>query len=126
MDQAYLFGLASQRNSWLTTRQTAVAENVANADTPGYKVKEVVPFEDVLSSVGTRMVASNANHLSMLEAASDGVARVDAHEWGVEATDKNVVIEEEMLKGSEVTRAYSLNTSVMKAFHRMMLSTLKG
>ena len=45
-----LFALMTQRMSWLAKRQEVLAHNVANADTPGYKPKEVKKqeFEKIL------------------------------------------------------------------------------
>ena len=126
MDSAYLFGISSQRNAWLTARQSVVAENVANADTPDYKTKDIAPFEDVLNQVGMKMAADNDAHISMGDGSSEGVARTGYQDWVVTAGDKDVAIEQEMLKAGEVSRAYSLNTSTVKAFHRMLLNTVKG
>ena len=125
MDSAYLFGITSQRNAWLTARQAVVAENVANADTPDYKTKDIAPFEDVLNQVGMKMVADNEAHIAM-GGSSEGVARTGQQDWVVMTTDKDVTIEQEMLKAGEVSRSYSLNTSIVKAFHRMLLNTVKG
>lgn len=126
MDNAYIFGIASQRNAWLTARQSVVAQNVANADTPEYKTKDIAPFEDVLHDIGVRLVTDNSAHLSIGGGQSEGVARTGQREWTVETSDKDVTIEEEMLKGGEIARSYSLNTSIVKAFHRMMLNAVKG
>jgi Flagella basal body rod protein len=45
MGPIHLFDLASQQARWLSARQIAVAENIGNANTPGYKAKDVPPFE---------------------------------------------------------------------------------
>ena len=44
MGPVQLFELASQQAHWLSARQVAVAENIANANTPGYKAADVPPF----------------------------------------------------------------------------------
>jgi flagellar basal-body rod protein FlgB len=41
----HLFDLASQQARWLSARHIAVASNIANANTPGYKAADVPPFE---------------------------------------------------------------------------------
>ena len=125
MDNAYIFGITSQRNAWLTARQSVVAENVANANTPDYKTKDIAPFEDVLKDIGTRMMTDNSAHIS-LGGASEGIARTGQRDWTVKSTDKDVTLEQEMLKGGEIARSYSMNTSIVKAFHRMILNTVKG
>ncbi len=35
-------------NRWLVVRQSTVAQNIANANTPGYKAVDVEPFEAAL------------------------------------------------------------------------------
>ena len=44
MTPIHLFNVVSQHNRWLAARQTAIAGNVANANTPGYKALDVQPF----------------------------------------------------------------------------------
>lgn len=36
-----LFGLMGRRMAWLTQRQMVLSQNIANADTPGYKPKDL-------------------------------------------------------------------------------------
>ena len=43
-----LLDLAQRRMEWLGARQGVLAQNVANADTPGWAVRDVKPFADVL------------------------------------------------------------------------------
>jgi flagellar basal-body rod protein FlgB len=44
-----LFDLAEQRLGWLDARQRVVAQNIANADTPSFVARDMVPFEKYLS-----------------------------------------------------------------------------
>jgi len=126
MDQVYLFGIASQRAAWLSNRQAVVAENVANADTPGYTAKEIASFEDTLKATQSQLAGSSPMHFASLATDEDGAALTDKYSWDVENTRKPVVMEQEMLKAGEISRAYSLDTSIVKAFHRMLLMTVKG
>ena len=50
MGPLFLLDLASQQARWLGTRQTAIAGNISNASTPGYKAVDVRPFEDVVGA----------------------------------------------------------------------------
>ncbi len=47
MEPVHLFDLVSRNNKWLSVRQTAVAGNIANANTPGFKAVDTEPFEKV-------------------------------------------------------------------------------
>ncbi len=44
-----LFELADKRLQWLGAREGVLAENVANADTPGWKSRDLKPFAQVLA-----------------------------------------------------------------------------
>jgi len=46
-----LFDLAEARLAWVDRRQQVLAQNIANADTPGYKPSDVTPFANQLQSV---------------------------------------------------------------------------
>ena len=48
MEPVNLFDLATQQARWLSVRQTAIAGNIANANTPGYARHDVEPFERYL------------------------------------------------------------------------------
>lgn len=48
MEPVSLFDLAAKQAQWLSVRQSAIAGNIANANTPGYTANDVEPFEKVL------------------------------------------------------------------------------
>jgi flagellar basal-body rod protein FlgB len=43
----------------------------------------------------------------------------------VSASGNSVSVERELIKADEVNRAYALNTNVVKAFHKMLLMSVK-
>ena len=45
--------------------------------------------------------------------------------WEITHSGNSVSLEQELIKAGEVNRAYRLNTSVVKAFHRMLLASAK-
>ena len=128
MTGVYLFELASQQARYLAVRQATIASNVANANTPDYKARDVVPFADVLSRVGSAqgltMTASTHVTSGESEVRTKTVKPDDA--WDVLETSNSVSLEQEMLKAGEVSRDHNLNTGIVKAFHRMMMSAVKA
>ena len=62
--QVNLFELAAKQSQWLSVRQSAIAANIANANTPGFRALEVEPFEKVLDGTRVGMRATQAAHLS--------------------------------------------------------------
>lgn len=126
MQGIHLFDLASRQAEWLSVRQAAVSGNVANANTPGFKARDVEPFHDVLAQSQLTMVATNPKHL---EIDASGIAATALRKDAVTEQNhsKNTVnLEMEMVKSGEINREFALNTSIVKAFHRMMMSSVKA
>lgn len=126
MSSIHLFDLAARQAQWLSVRQATVAGNVANANTPDFRARDVQPFADVLDKTQLTMAATSPLHL---EAETDGIsgARLRPDDITEQTHSGNTVdVEQEMMKAGEIAREYSLNTSIVKAFHRMMLSVAKG
>jgi len=127
MQPVNLFDLASQQARWLSVRQSAVAGNIANANTPGYRAREVEPFESVLSNTRVSMAATHSDHLKGGLATQASFAVKETEPPQTELPSKNtVVLEDEMMKSGEVRRSYELNTAIVKAFHRMLMMTSKA
>jgi flagellar basal-body rod protein FlgB len=45
-----VFALAEKRLDWIGRRQSVLAQNVANANTPGYGARDIKPFSDFLAA----------------------------------------------------------------------------
>jgi flagellar basal-body rod protein FlgB len=126
MGPIHLFDVASRVNHWLTVRQSAIAQNVANANTPGFKAQDVKPFASTLEAMSLAMASTRAGHMAYAPTA-DARTQIDPDEGTQVLHSGNTVnLESEMSKASEVNRAYALNTSVLKAFHRMLMTSAKG
>ncbi|MCC5977603.1 MAG: flagellar basal body rod protein FlgB [Salinarimonas sp.] len=125
MEAIHLFSLASRRNDWLATRQATIAENVAHVDTPGYRAKDVQPFREVMDHTRLQMAATSPAHLEL-----DGRARQTrtdkADSWTITHSGNSVSVEQELMKASAVARDHALSTSIVKSFHRMILTSVKG
>lgn len=125
MEPVNLFSLASRKTNWLTVRQATIAQNVAHADTPGFRAKDVQPFGEVMDRTRLAMAATNARHLEL-----DGSPRTSrikkAESWTLTHSGNSVSVEQELIKAGEVAREHSLTTSIVKSFHRMILMSVKG
>ncbi|MGH6761690.1 MAG: flagellar basal body rod protein FlgB [Phyllobacterium sp.] len=126
MQPIHLFEVANRQAEWLSARQATIAGNIANVNTPGYKARDVEAFSQVLEQTHLTMAATTPGHL---EIDASGISATVIREGDV--TDKNhsgntVNLEQEMVNSGEVNREFSLNTSIVKAFHRMLLSSVKG
>ena len=128
MQPIQLFDLASRQAEWLTIRQEVVAGNIANANTPKYRAKDVTPFQAVLDKADITMARTNPAHLSGNDFSTSGDIDVKEaaldQEIGVQESGNTVGLAEEMSKSGEIKRQYELNTSLVGSFHRMMMMTV--
>jgi flagellar basal-body rod protein FlgB len=125
MQPLQLFDLAFRQNEWLAQRQSVISQNIANANSPGYKAKDVESFEDVMRR-SVPMVATNPEHFSP---AGDGVVKasdVDPNQAEVFVSGNDVSLEQEFLKSNDVMRNYSMNTQILKTFRGMLQLVTKG
>lgn len=126
MQPVNLFNLASQQSQWLAVRQSAIAGNIANVNTPGYGTAEIEPFEKVLDNQRVSLKATQVGHFEA--GVTDAAFAVRNENTGnsVLPSKNTVVLENELMKAGEVRRTYELNTAIVKAFHRMMMLSVKG
>lgn len=125
MQPMQLFNIAFRQNEWLAQRQSVISSNIANANTPGYKAKDVESF-DATMQASAPMAATNSQHFgsSEFEAVRDQDNGPGQAEVLVSGNDVN--LEQEFLKSNDVMRSYSLNTQIMKSFDNMLASVTKG
>ncbi|ODA96942.1 flagellar basal body rod protein FlgB [Mesorhizobium sp. SEMIA 3007] len=126
MEPVSLFDLAAKQAQWLSVRQSAIAGNIANANTPGYTANDVEPFEKVLDRRAVSLQTTEAGHLGSA-ATNAGFTIKPQEDDGVVMPSKNtVVLEDQLLKAGEVRRSFELNTAIVKAFHSMMMMAVKS
>ena len=122
-----LFALGERRLDWLTTRQSTIAENISNANTPGFRPRDLRAFSDVLDAQPVRLAATHPGHLASGAPDASGAHRVGpARSWETTYSGNSVALEQELMRASETNRGAAVATSVMRAFQRMTLLNLKG
>jgi flagellar basal-body rod protein FlgB len=108
--------------SGLAARQRAIANNVANVDTPGFKASEV-RFEDALKSVISRGTGARVNQASLNAAASRSTL-VDA--TTTRADGNNVDIDREMELLGEANLNYSAMSQLMATRLGILRNVING
>ncbi|MET3414902.1 flagellar basal body rod protein FlgB [Methylobacterium sp. 1030] len=122
----FLFNLASRQLQHLATRQSVISGNIANANTPGYRAQDVTPFREVLNKTGLQVAATNAAHLEGGFSAERALKGKASAAGETVHSGNSVGIEEQMMKAGEIARDQSLNVGVVKAFHRMLLASVRS
>jgi flagellar basal-body rod protein FlgB len=109
-----LFAMLRGRLGHLSERQKVIAQNVANAETPGYIAQDIKPFQAQMRVQGgagtpTMMAATQAGHMiPKTERRGAGAAYKPVATPGSEITlnGNAVVLEEEMMKMSDARMNY--------------------
>jgi flagellar basal-body rod protein FlgB len=129
-----LFQAMGAKLKYLDQRQKVISQNIANADTPEYKARDLtkVDFGTVLKKVQhdsdkvppVRMAATNPNHLPLPSDIDN--ARINKQKMVYEtAPDKNgVVMEEQLVKANDVQMNYTLMLNLYKSNIDMMRSAI--
>lgn len=125
-----LFAMLTERMTWLNQRQQVLADNIANADTPGYKPKDVEPVDfEKLAQNATRKIAlasTNSRHL-VSAARATGPFRVSDQQDYYEMTPSGnaVVLEEQLMKVSQTVMDHRI-TAGLYAKHMGMIRMALG
>lgn len=118
-----VLGLAERRLAWLDRRQSVLAGNIANADTPGYRPHDLTPFRAQLeASLRPALARSHPTHLLGRGGTPD--AREDRR-VGEAVPDGNAVsLDREAMRVAETDTAHALAMAVHRSFTGMFRLTL--
>lgn len=110
-----VFNLLKDKLNWHQTRQTLLAENVANADTPGFVPLDLKPLEPSgrdtqVASIGT-FVTNRAHIVAALTSTSE-FEKDDSTGWETTPSANAVVLEEQMMKVTENQMDYQAATTL--------------
>jgi flagellar basal-body rod protein FlgB len=111
-----LFDLAEKRLTWAAQRQTVLAANIANANTPGFQARDLMSFNQVLAGTGTMApVQTQPGH--MTGTIASGAASLTKQRPDVRALDRNsVTLDEQLTKVADTETTQSLVTSIWKKY----------
>lgn len=126
MEPIHLFNLSGRHAQWAAVRQATISANIANANTPGFVAKDIEPFQAVLDRTSLRMTATAPGHIGSSPGTDGTTDARRAETWEVTHSGNSVSIDEELMKANEVSRAFSLDTNIMRSFHRMIMTSLRS
>jgi len=123
-----LFSLLTGRMSWLSARQSVLAQNVSNADTPNYVAHDMKPmdFENMVSqNSGTSLTLTNVRHIS-IHPTSGPFEEEEATGEGGTPSGNVVSVEQEMIKLSDTQIQYQTATNLYQKAVNMFRTALGG
>ena len=94
-----ILSMLRERMQWHQARQRVLAENVANADTPGYHARDLAPpnFARALQTASLALDRTNPEHIAANGGSGSQFAEDDPH-YEVRPRGTSVSHEDEMLK----------------------------
>ncbi len=116
--------------SYLDTRQGVIAQNVANADTPNYRARELTDVDFgalVKDMVGTSKVhveKTDPKHMTLNGPPENPRETKREITYEVAPAGNAVIIEEQMVKATETSMDYSLLTNLMRKNVTMIRTAL--
>ncbi len=131
LNKVSLFGMMKQRLAWLGQRQEVLAQNIANADTPGYRPRDIKPLEfrgmvnRQLSPV--TMETTHGNHLAgHTKSAKTYDDQVNRRPYETAPAGNAVILEEQMAKISETSVTHRLTTELYRKHLGMIRTAIGG
>ena len=110
-----LLAMLRSRLNYLSQRQEVIAQNVANADTPGFAPQELKPFsfQARVQAAGagatadpSAMAATEPGHMAPPHAAGGRFQAVASRDSETTLDGNSVVLEEEMMKMGQARQDY--------------------
>ncbi len=128
LDSMSFFNLASDRLRWLGARQQVTSENIANADTPGYRARDVGSFDDLVERAAPMrgLGTTHASHIGN-GASSAGVrVETDRTAWEETIDGNTVVLEQQVMRASDIADNYRLATDLYRKGHQLLTLAATG
>jgi flagellar basal-body rod protein FlgB len=122
-----LFRLAEAKMGYLGQRTKVLAQNVANADTPKYRARDLKPvnFAQELSMTNSKvsMAATQVNHLPPVSK-PEAFRSINGRSYESSISKNSVVLEEQMMKLGETQAEYEATTTLYRKYLEMVKMSL--
>jgi flagellar basal-body rod protein FlgB len=116
-DMSY-FQALNTRMTWLNERQRILAENVANANTPGFLAKDLAEpnFRDLLrkSAAPIGLAQTSGAHIQSIGDASATKFKVESSSEEADKSGNSVTLEAQMMKVSQSVADHELMSNLYK------------
>jgi flagellar basal-body rod protein FlgB len=130
MGQIPLFSLLTNRMNWLSSRQSVLSENVANAATPNYIARDLKPmdFANQLENQqsASSLTTTNERHIGVHPVNIAPITQEDAVGEGGTPTGNVVSLEQEMIKLSDTQIQYQTAANIYQKAVGMFRTALGG
>lgn len=124
MNKTSFYGMMGSKMNYLAQRQDVLSHNIANADTPGYRPKDLKKLDfgkmALLMSNKLDMRMTNARHLTGTKMPTgDFKELTQKRTFETDPVKNSVVVEEQMVKVAETSMDYQMITNLYKKSNDM-------
>ena len=125
-----LLSALTEKMKWHQARQSLLAENVANAETPGYKGRDLAAFGFAehmanLSTAGIATAATQPMHISVEgTAGAGGFGAQQLNSFEITPEGNGITLEDEMMKVASNQLDYQTITAVYTRSLRILKTAL--
>jgi flagellar basal-body rod protein FlgB len=106
-----IFALAEKRLAWIGQRQSVLAQNIANVNTPGYAARDIKPFSEILAA---RTQQTDSDILQPIS--TDEASSADRTSSGRSLDGNAVVLDQQLEKIAETDTAHQLAANLYKKY----------
>ena len=132
-----MFGLIKERLNWVGQRQRVIAQNIANADTPEYRARDIAKFDfqktlrehgsNINNGRGVIMRATHPMHVSgRVESAATAGSKADRKPYETAPDGNSVILEEQMVKMNEAAVQHSTMVGLYRKHLGMIKLVIRG
>ena len=121
-----LFAALTRKMDWLGDRQRVLAQNVANADTPGYRANELKPlsFRALLGGPvagnAARLRPTDAKHLAGTNGQGEFRTEKANDPYEITPSGNGVVLEQQIAKMADNQMQFAASTGLYKKHINML------
>lgn len=120
-----LFETMRERMGYLSVRQTVLAENVANANTPGYRARDVEAPDFAAMASGeaapvAKLITTNSMHIATGPGNPGGFKVREAPDSESTPNGNSVVLEEQMTRVAQTQMDYTTVTQLYRKALNML------
>jgi flagellar basal-body rod protein FlgB len=127
LSQIPIFAAMGQKMSYLSERQNVIAQNIANANTPGYEAMDVKKpsFNDLVRGTsGVQPTKTHSGHMTMNSGSVSFTQEYAKKSFDVTPTGNSVVLDEQLLKMAETAHDYQATTALYKKMGSLVKTAL--
>ena len=122
-----LISSLSNKLKYLHQRQSVISHNIANADTPGYKARDLEEFKLNKSSgsnMGIKLHATAPGHIGGATSVSHFKTIKQEDSYDTSLDGNNVSLEEQMVKMAENDMEYNKVVGIMRQYNGLIRSAI--